>query len=372
MCFIENPAPVYFAKCKYNVNIPEEPTPRMCPQAQRRSPPSWCPDPPKQTSKTSSTNRAHLCPNTFHPVMLPDYLLITLKNVAELENPQAQYSQMTGDSYVAQSQVEQVERVNMSEPTDNTRPSLLLQDPYVGLPVIGIGMTGMIFQMGQDRAVKTAKQYQPVGSRDRGNMEYINEVNQQILENEIRVFERLGSYKGIVPCFRTSQYGIELALAQGDLESYLETHPEPDDALKITWILSLIETFSYVHSRKVFVDDIALRNILILDEQLKLSDFGQSMLLPLDIDVTSVKENDLDVRIEILHLGWILYSISSWHVHKYYFFSPENPDLRWPESDTFPNVDDVLCGRIINKCWRGEYPSTDELKDEADQLLTGK
>ncbi|PYI11099.1 hypothetical protein BO78DRAFT_359581 [Aspergillus sclerotiicarbonarius CBS 121057] len=275
------------------------------------------------------------------------------KNAAklELDNPQAQSPRANRQYHEA-------------------RSSPLLHDPYVGLPVIGTGMTGMLLQMGEDRAVKTAKQYQLGRPQDREDMEYMNEVNQQILQNEILAFERLGSYKGLIPCFRTSQYGIELALAQGDLESYLETYPEPEDSLKIAWILSLIETFSYVHSRKIFVDDIALRNILILDKQLKLSDFGQSILLPLDIDISSANENDLNVQIEILHLGWILYSISSWHVHKYYFFRPENPDLCWPEPDSFPNVDDVLCGRIIKKCWRGEYASMNHVKDEADQFFT--
>ncbi|PTU25552.1 hypothetical protein P175DRAFT_0529110 [Aspergillus ochraceoroseus IBT 24754] len=76
----------------------------------------------------------------------------------------------------------------------------------------------------------------------------------------------------VIPNYPVSQYGIELALAQGDLEFCLQTYPIPEreDSFKINWLLSLIETLC-----KVFVDDIALRNILILDEQLKLADFGQ-------------------------------------------------------------------------------------------------
>ncbi|GAA91194.1 hypothetical protein AKAW_09308 [Aspergillus luchuensis IFO 4308] len=198
----------------------------------------------------------------------------------------------------------------------------------------------------------------------------MNQINQQTLDNEIQVFQRLGSHKGIISCFQISQCGIELALAQDNLESYLETYPEHDNSLKTNWIWSIINTFAHVHSCKVFVDDIALRNILVLDGQLKLSDFGQSILLPLDIDMTSANENDLNVQIEILHLGWVLYSVASWRVHKFYFFSPENPDLCWPEPDSFPNVDHVLFGEIIHKCWRGEYTSMNDVKDEAHQLLT--
>lgn len=299
MCFTEISALVRFTKYGNTVNDPDEPIPRVCTEALKSTPPSWCPDPPTPTTKT-----------------------------------------------------------------EDIQHSLFTHDPYLGLPVIGAGMTGVIYEIGEGRVVKKAKQSQ---LRDAGDAEYMNEINQKILENEIQVFERLGSCEGIIPYFRISQYGIELARAQEDLETYLENCPEREDTLKVTWILSLIKTFSYIHSCKVFVDDIALRNILIIDEQLKLADFGQSVLLPLDSDITSATANDLNVQIEILHLGWVLYSIASWRVHKYYFFGDENPDLCWPAS--LPNVDDVLFGKIIKKCWLGEYASMDHVKFEALQLL---
>lgn len=269
-----------------------------------------------------------------------------------------------------QPRMDKIESANMLGQSLSSQHSPFSHDPYLGLPVIGNGMTGVVLKMGEARAVKKAKQYQPGDLHDREDVEYMNQVNQQILENEIQVFERLGGFKGIIPCFQTSQYGIELALAQGNLETYLETYPERENSLKTSWISSLIDTFAHVHSRKVFVDDIALRNILILDGQLKLADFGQSILLPPDIDITSANENDLNVRIEILHLGWVIYSIASWRVHKFYFFGPENPDLCWPEPDIFPNVDDFLFGKVIMKCWRGEYSSMSNVKDEAHQLLS--
>lgn len=261
-----------------------------------------------------------------------------------------------------------IEPPNPASCLDNSLDSPLplttsTHDPYLDLPVIGIGMTGIVHEIGEDRVVKKAKKSQ---LRDAGDAEYMNKMNQEILENEIQVFKRLDNGEGIIPCFRLSQYGIELVRASEDLESYLENHPERENTLKVKWIISLVNTFSYIHSCKVFVDDIAPRNILILDDQPKVADFGQSVLLPLDADIASANTNDLNVRIEILHLGWILYSIASWHVNKYYFFD-ENPDLCWPVS--FPNVDGVVCGEIIKKCWHGEYVSMDNVKLEALQLL---
>lgn len=104
-------------------------------------------------------------------------------------------------------------------------------------------MTGIVYKLGEDRVVKKAKRSQLREAGDAGDAEYMNKVNQETLENEIQVFQRLGNYKGFIPCFRTSQYGIELACAQDDLESYIENHPEPEISLKVEWIQSLINTF---------------------------------------------------------------------------------------------------------------------------------
>lgn len=116
------------------------------------------------------------------------------------------------------------------------------------------------------------------------------------------------------------------------------------------------------------MDDIAPRNILILDKQLHVADFGQSILLPPDADIASVTENDLSLRIEILHIGWILYSIASWQIQKYYFFN-DNPAFCWPTS--FPNVDNVPCGKIIKECWEGHYPTMNHVRLEAWQAEIG-
>lgn len=117
----------------------------------------------------------------------------------------------------------------------------------------------------------------------------------------------------------------------------------------------------------MFLDEIALRNILVVEDQLKLADFGQSILLPISADVNTICENDLTAVIEILHLGWVIYSVAVWQVHKYYFFDPEN--LHWPKLQALPKTDKLFCGRIIEKCWRGEYASMDALNEEAHSLL---
>lgn len=187
------------------------------------------------------------------------------------------------------------------------------------------------------------------------------------MKHEKAIVERLGNYNGIIHCFKASGDGIELAFAkQGDLKRYIEKNTEPHQSLKTEWILSLIDTLSYVHSRKVFVDEIALRNTLVSDEELKLADFGQSVLLSMDADVDTVCEEDLTAKIEILHFGWIIYSVAVWRVHEYYFFTLDPP--QWP-SQGLPPLEGLFCGSIIRKCWSGQYVNIGALYKDARGLL---
>ncbi|KAL4867937.1 hypothetical protein BDV12DRAFT_209498 [Aspergillus spectabilis] len=220
----------------------------------------------------------------------------------------------------------------MEGQSQDAHPFSFSHDPYFGLPGIGIGLTGLIYDMGEDRERR----------------EYINEMNRHFLENEFKIYERLGNYKGIIHCFRTSMDGIELAFAQDNLESNRGTQPEPDDGFSIDWMSNLIETFAYVHSCDVFVDDIAIRNILVLNGQLKPADLGRSILLPLEMD---------------------LYSIASWHIHKSYIFGPENPDLHWLKPDSSQMLMMFLCGKLIRKCWHGEYGDMNHVNAEAHQMF---
>ena len=231
-------------------------------------------------------------------------------------------------------------------------------------------MTGFILKLDEDRVVKIAKVYplDHYAGHDRSNMEYINDINHKILKNEKSIYQRLGNHNGIISCFKASDYGIELAFAkQGNLETYIETNPEPHESFRTEWILSLTDTLSYVHSRKIFVDEVALRNFLVADGRLKLADFGQSLLLPLTADMDTICENDLTAKIEMLHLGWIIYSIAVWRIHKYYFFDLEDP--QWPDPQELPPTEHIFCGTIVRKCWNGEYISMNALNEETHGLL---
>lgn len=241
--------------------------------------------------------------------------------------------------------------------------------------MVGIGMTGLILRSmhHQDRVAKVANTYGPESfpNEPLQYVENLNDIKRETLKNEKAIYDRLGKHKGIVHCFEASDEKIVLAFAeQGDLKSFIEKNAEPEESFKVEWILSLIDALSYIHSRRVLVDEIALRNILVTEAELKFCDFGQSYLLPMATDMDTICENDLTAKIEILHLGCVLYSIAVWDVFKYYYFHPLDP--QWPKLQEFPETEKLFCGSIIRKCWNGDYINVETLAEDARASLATK
>lgn len=115
---------------------------------------------------------------------------------------------------------------------------------------------------------------------------YSNMVNRAEILNEKAVYERLGTHHGIIHCFKALNESIELAFAnQGDLSTYIRVNPLPSQKFRVKWIQVVVDAFSHAHARRVVIQDISLWNILVHENSLKLSDFGESSLPPLDTDM---------------------------------------------------------------------------------------
>lgn len=63
--------------------------------------------------------------------------------------------------------------------------------------------------------------------------------------------------------------------------------------------------------------------ILVTDEKLKLADFGQSVLLPIDADVDTdtVCEEDLTAKSKLFTLAGSSIRSAVWRVHEYCLFT---------------------------------------------------
>lgn len=226
-------------------------------------------------------------------------------------------------------------------------------------------MFSLVFKRGDDRVLKIPKTYPEDGNPDTA---YTNEVNIDALNNEASIYRRLGQHEGILQCIQiVDRYSIELAFAnQGDLMKYMEENAQPTEEVRAEWIRRLADSFAYVHSRRVVVDDIHTGNILIHNDRLRLSDFNQSFLLPLDTDMGRFCANGTNPKIEILHLGCVFYSIAVWSRFKYDYFEHN----RWPNPTSFP-AQMVYSGEILSESAGrgGRYASMDLLRKSVEALL---
>lgn len=139
---------------------------------------------------------------------------------------------------------------------------------------------------------------------------------------------------------------------------YIRTNPSPSRELRARWIRPLVDAFSYVRSCRVVVHDVALRNILVHNDFLKLCDFGGSSLLPLYTNMEHFYVSGTAPQIEILYVGCVFYSVAVWQVFEYDYDENE----RFPKVDELPVTEGVLVGNIVNKCWNGEYASMEALR----------
>lgn len=234
---------------------------------------------------------------------------------------------------------------------------------------LGTGTNSIVLRSGP-HALKIPKvrDTTTVSEAHREDEEYVNEVNREVLESEKAIYLRVGRCDGIAECINISKDGILLALYErGDLESYIEGEIEVDRFRKAGWILSIIQTILHFHNAKVLVDDMALRNILITDDlSLRMIDFGQCALFPMDVDINAVSDNGLTAQADIFHLGCLIYSIITWKRYECDLF------IRgWtrPLLSDLPEVDQLFCGDIIQKCWSAEYTCMEQLYRETHEGL---
>ena len=175
----------------------------------------------------------------------------------------------------------------------------------------------------------------------REDVEYVNEVNREMLESEKIVYLRVGRCDGTAECINISKDGILFALYErGRTRSRLIGLRKRD-----VYSLYLLNTSLYFHNAKVLVDDMALRNTLIADDlSLKMIDFGQYLLFPMDTDINTVSDNGLTAQADIFYLSCVIYSIVTWKRYECDLFM-----RGWtrPLLSDLPEVGQLFCGNII-------------------------
>ncbi|KAE8146643.1 kinase-like domain-containing protein [Aspergillus avenaceus] len=238
-------------------------------------------------------------------------------------------------------------------------PFLSVQgDPIPREQVLGSGGSAVVL-LQNDLAVKTPLRYLWSSDSD-------VKANIESLRREQDVYRRLQDpdddrSNGVVRCLGFSNEATQLAhMTNGDLRTYL-AKCRPSAQLQLTWFRDMARTLGYIHDRRVLVADIASRNFL-LDSNLclKLCDFSEASLLPLDSDMETVDDNGYTTRIDIGLLGSVMYEVATGNKCEIDLFKdnlPTDGRAYWPERKFLPSTRGIWLGWIIEGCWDGGFSS---------------
>lgn len=138
------------------------------------------------------------------------------------------------------------------------------------------------------------------------------EISSEYLQSENRVYRRLDHDDDIVSCLDLSGEGIRLALMEnGNLQELpRQTQNTPDQSRQLARFRAMARALVHVHDRRVLAVDIATRNFLLsADLNVKLSDFNQSTILPLNADMETAGDSGYSIYTDIDQLGTVFNTV---------------------------------------------------------------
>ncbi|CAG8903140.1 unnamed protein product [Penicillium egyptiacum] len=195
---------------------------------------------------------------------------------------------------------------------------------------------------------------------------------------ENRILQILGPHPRIIESKGLAEDGLMLKYyPNGTLRNYIKSHPHETLERRLEWCKQLVDTLSYVHSKRVIHCDICLHNLL-LDENFNiiLADFqgmvissanGMTMLDGLTRECAKSympRENlcSANVRTDLFAVGSAIYHLIAGHevFPELDSFDDEKVINARFINGEFPK-NDYVASHIVEKCWRGEYASAAEI-----------
>ncbi|KAG2417592.1 hypothetical protein HFD88_008811 [Aspergillus terreus] len=243
------------------------------------------------------------------------------------------------------------------------------EDKEVWEQVIGYGSSAVVL-LQDGVAVRTPLRC--IWSSD-----YDIDANIQSLRREQDVYRRLHSLeddrsKGIVRCLGFSTEATRLAyMPNGDLRTYL-AKCRPSRQLQLAWCYEMARILCYVHDRRVLVADISSQNFLLdCHLSIKMCDFSEASLLPLETDMETADDKGFTTQIDVGLLGAVMYEVMTGSRCKVDLFKdnlPTDGRAYWPDRKTLPSTQDIWLGAIIEGCWTGEFRTAHSLLQALDSV----
>ncbi|PLB53251.1 serine/threonine-protein kinase HT1 [Aspergillus steynii IBT 23096] len=238
--------------------------------------------------------------------------------------------------------------------------------------VLGYGRTGVVIRR-DNLVIKTPLRYFWSSDSD-------VEANMEVIAREQGIFARFNSLPkqtvdGIVPCVGLLPDAIQLIyMANGDLRTYLQKKENKSSrAVQLTWFRQMARALTQVHAARVLAADIATRNFLLdADLSVKICDFSEASLLPLEIAMETADDGGFSVQTDIGQLGAVMYEVVTGQRCDFDLFKGGIPDdgrAIWLPRDSLPSTDGLWLGPIIEKCWvKGGFQNADALLRALDSV----
>jgi len=205
------------------------------------------------------------------------------------------------------------------------------------------------------------------------------------MTTEAQIYKILGAHRRLVKlvdwnsetCCLTMEY-----MPNGNLQDYLCSHNDKISAIqRLQWILEAAEGLQLLHSADIMHCDVEPKNFL-LDEDLSLriSDFSDSSIKgakPMVHAGTRFSLPSYDwryaptVQDDLFAFGSTIYTI----ITGLYPFQEMNSDevIKRYEAHEWADVTGILCGEMIERCWRCEITSAQEIYDATrEKIKTSK
>ena len=195
------------------------------------------------------------------------------------------------------------------------------------------------------------------------------EDHRQNMRIEARVYQALGEHACLPKMYDWEPDTCRLTLEymeNGDIGEYVREHrDEISPEIRLRWAIQAAEGVSVVHSAGVLHCDISPRNFLLDSKlNLRISDFGGASLdgaEPTAEPGERFRPGSFDWRSppttkdDLFGLGSLIYFIAT-NTYPYEEI-PSDEVVKLYEVRQFPNVEDLVCGSVIQQCWLGEADS---------------
>ncbi|KAF6822504.1 protein kinase-like domain protein [Colletotrichum musicola] len=214
---------------------------------------------------------------------------------------------------------------------------------------------------------------------------------------EPRVLARLGHHPRIVRFLGLREDGILLSQAShGNLQSYLDGHPFTSLRQRIAWCVQVAEAVDHIHGHGVVHSDLRPGSILVHETapgvlDLKLCDFGGSVCEELGLDGLALPDGPFyhpafgdqsGPMLDIFGMGSAFYVILTgrWpYKSTQGTFEKVDERIEWEEREVypkfreekFPDVEGLLVGDVIVKCWMRQFASARDVLDALGKVLGG-